>query len=88
MAIYTRFGTPVRLVRPVTTLREVQKIENRVPDQHDSQRIDLGMYCIGRLIDEGAETQEDRLFDLGLLRADDGIAEINKAARAVGCNPK
>lgn len=82
--IYSRFGTPVKLLRPVTTAAEVKRLENRKPDAHDAERMKYGMYVAGSFDDDATE----RLFDLGLLRADDGIAEINKAARAVGCDPK
>lgn len=82
--IYSRFGEEVTLVRPVTTMAEVQKLDKRSSDLHDVQRIEYGMYVVGILKGDDVE----RLFDLGMLRADGGIQEINEAARAVGGNPK
>ena len=85
MTIYTRhFGLPVKLTRPITTEREVERIEGRDADEHDRRRLSYGMYAAGKI--EGDDTE--RMFDLGMLRADGGISEINTAARAVGCNPK
>lgn len=84
MAIYTRFGSVVTLIRPVTTAAEAAKLENRKPDAHDESRLEYGMYAVGKI--EGSD--EERLFDLGMLRADDGIREINDTAEAVGCHPR
>lgn len=82
--IYTRFGSLVTLVRPVTTEAEVEKITHTKSDAGDRDRLAYGMYAVATI--EGFEGE--RLVDLGILRADDGISEINKAARGVGCNPK
>jgi len=84
MAIYTRFGNEVVLLRPVTTTAEVQKLDKRSFDLHDLERLKYGMYAVAKFIDGDVEM----LVDLGMLRADDGIVEINRSARAVGCNPK
>ena len=82
MAIYSRGGTEVKIVRPVTTLDEVAKLENRETDAHDIERLAYRQYCIVRYSDDGREA----MADLAMLRANDGIAEIHKAARAVGCD--
>lgn len=84
MAIYTRFGSVVTLVRPVTTLQEVENLENRKADDHDKQRLHYGMYVLGHC----DELPDNRLMDLTMLRADDGIREIHTAARAIGCDPR
>lgn len=81
--IYTRFGDPVKLIRPATDA-DIRQLSNRRPDKHDRQRMSYGMYAIGVYPD----SEEEILLDLGLLRADDGIREINKAARDAGCDPK
>lgn len=83
MTIYSRFGGEIKLLRPVESVEEAARLEGRKPDKHDEDRMAFGMYAVGRFADEEIE----RLFDLGMLKADDGIAEINDAARAVGCNP-
>lgn len=82
--IYSRFGTQVRLTRPITTTAEVQKLDKRSTDTQDLQRLEYGMYAA--VVYDGEETEH--LFDLGMLRAEGGIREINEAARAVGCDPK
>ena len=85
MAVYSRFGSVVKLVRPVTTRTEVAVIEDRDWDDHDEERLKLGMYAAGYLEDD---PDNERLFDLALLRADDGIREINAEAKAIGCDVK
>lgn len=82
MAIYSRCGSEVEIKRPVTTLDDVAKLESRKTDEHDKQRLSMGQYVVVAYRDDGREV----LADLAMLRADDGIVEIHKAARAVGCN--
>jgi hypothetical protein len=86
MAIYTRWGSVVTLVRPITTAEEVEKLDRRKADKHDAERLEYGMYAAARV--ENDLPDKELLVDLGMLRADDGISEINRAARAVGCDPK
>lgn len=82
MAIYSRCGSVVTIQRPVTTLGEVMALENRKTDKHDQSRLHLNQYCVIQYADDGRQV----LADLALLRADEGAAEIYRAARAVGCD--
>lgn len=82
MAIYSWSGVEVELIRPVTSLGEVEALESRPVDFYDTERIALGMYFVVRF------PNQERLYDLAYLRADRGLVEINEAARAKGGNPK
>lgn len=73
--IYSRFGGVVTLLRPVTTTDEVELLTHEPADDHDVDRLAYGMYA-------------ERLLDLAMLRADNGINEINDTAKAVGCEPR
>lgn len=82
--IYTRFGDPIKLLRPASEDDVRRHRGDGTVDDHDRQRLEYGMLAFGIYPD----SDEERIFDLGALKADNGIVEIHKAARAVGCDPR
>lgn len=73
MAIFSRFGETVDVVR-VAELADVERFENRAPDEKDRECIDAGAYIVVAY-DDGAEDITHR----GYLRADGGAQEIAAA---------
>ena len=78
MAIYSRFGSPVTIVR-AAVIEDVKKYDNRRPDKRDRSRVEDGGYLIARHIDTGKEY----LTDIAFLRADGGLGEIVDAIEAL-----
>jgi hypothetical protein len=80
--IYGRMGGIVRLIR-VGTAKDAA-LDRRTPDNYDRERAKIGYLMVGRFVREDGTESEDRLFDLALLRADNGWDEIKQAAIAAG----
>jgi hypothetical protein len=81
--IYTRFGSPVRFTR-LGTAADCVLDGRKKPDNHDRKRAARGCYMVGDLLDDKEATTKERLFDVGMLRADGGWKEIEDAAIAAG----
>jgi len=82
MAIYGRFGCTVTILRKAV-LEDVKKLDKRKPDQHDRERIKLGMYLVVKLNDGTTEDSAERLYEYCYLRADGGVKEIDAAIAAL-----
>lgn len=76
--IYGRGGIPVTIKRRAV-LDDVRKLEGRRPDKQDREALEQGSYFV---VDFGYG-QEERLYHLAFLRADDGFREISAAIAAV-----
>jgi hypothetical protein len=75
--IYGRFGDVVTIVRR-GTLEDVKLLDNRQPDVVDRDCVRNSSYVVVKQ-DDG----EERLYLLGYLKADNGIAEIQDALEKV-----
>ena len=91
MALYTRFGDRVELLR-LATLDDVKTYEHRKVDKIDRDRTKNGWRGIARYLGGpglGSKSPGDEnvgkeiLVDAALLRADDGWSEISKAFEAL-----
>jgi hypothetical protein len=90
MAIYSRFGDPVIVVR-MATVEDVKTFENRKPDKQDRERTKDGQRIICRYLkgSKGDELQgREFLADTAYLRADEGYREIMAAVRALPGYPR
>lgn len=77
MAIFSRFGSELTLVREATAA-DVKRLDRRAFDEQDKSRIAYGMLWVCKL-----DSGEEMLADAAHLRADDGIAEINRARKSI-----
>lgn len=85
MALYTRFGDKIELVR-VATLGDVKTFERRKVDRADRERTKEGWRAVARYVDIESGVGRDKkeiLVDAGYLKADDGSKEITAAFDAL-----
>ena len=93
MALYTRFGDRLELVR-LATIEDVKTFERRKVDKQDRERTRDGWraiarYCASKCGFEHANNcgdenvDKETLVDAGYLRADGGWKEIADAFRAL-----
>ena len=78
MALFTRFGSEIVLVRRAA-LADVKTFENRRVDKTDKQRTEEGWRAVAKYVDDSKEI----LVDASFMRADGGWAEVSAAFEAL-----
>lgn len=79
--IYGRFGNKLAIKR-LAVLADVERLDDRKPDQVDRHAIENGSYLV--CIDEDGR---ERLYHQAFMRADGGAAEIARAVEALPGQP-